>query len=550
MPIDVLYEVFQYVEPQTLMNLCRATKALRNILTRRSARSIWQRSLASVHGLPSTPDAMTEPAYVDLIWGRGCMFCGSLSNVTTSWYMRVRYCEECAREKYSYRPNHLEFPVLYQMLYIVSTDASKAAILPYIRVPCSQRGRRRSKKMYALHMMQNFEQELRLHQEGTYEAGGEWEKAATDWYEEKKQAFKLHKKHARLCEQWIAHRQADRLSDLERRRDIRQRAIEERLTGVGWGDELKRLPSGALAKRKSVRTVVPLNDKDWLSMRDNLVSFMVEAQEMRFAKEDRLYDLLETVYRDFCRSKTFRDVLPGIGDLATAPPITDLLNETPSADELCAEEVLDTLSTIPRSFFDAWQARCEQELIALLQEHLWKDPAIWLLFGINTVVTSETLRLASIVFRTRHGSSGIFYPDILAMSNYDEKERRQPWSTDLVVIDAEKIRQACYVVKLTTWDPRTTRIRDMDLLDPWFYHPADPRDEHGMRVVYPWRYKARMGSDGRQLAWLSLPETIMARHRVCSDEWTVQFSDGDALCAHCDSRFEESKELYDHLRDA
>ncbi|KAI5900818.1 uncharacterized protein SCHCODRAFT_02662278 [Schizophyllum commune H4-8] len=72
MPLDIIMEILSHATPEALLVLSRSTKFLRSTLMSRSAISVWRGSLDSVGDLPPKPDSMTEPQYVDLIWGTGC----------------------------------------------------------------------------------------------------------------------------------------------------------------------------------------------------------------------------------------------------------------------------------------------------------------------------------------------------------------------------------------------------------------------------------------------------------------------------------------------
>ena len=97
MPLDILYEVssviyrdasqhlspafdtvpqiFGHLHPHDLLRLSRATKALRDILLRRSAKSVWKEALAQVEGLPACPSDVTEPQWASLAFAPYCHVC-------------------------------------------------------------------------------------------------------------------------------------------------------------------------------------------------------------------------------------------------------------------------------------------------------------------------------------------------------------------------------------------------------------------------------------------------------------------------------------------
>ena len=89
MPLDILYEVsdsplitamtlwndaqiFGHLRPYDLLRLARTTKALRNILLRRSAKSVWKDALANIEGLPVCPDDLNEPQFASLAFDPFC----------------------------------------------------------------------------------------------------------------------------------------------------------------------------------------------------------------------------------------------------------------------------------------------------------------------------------------------------------------------------------------------------------------------------------------------------------------------------------------------
>ena len=100
-----------------VLNLARTTKALRAILMRKSSSDIWQAALANAADLPPFPEGeLTEPQWVDLLYGKSCQvcpvselvlaytqrlkyqFCGRTNSTNTQtygWEARVRGCFKC-----------------------------------------------------------------------------------------------------------------------------------------------------------------------------------------------------------------------------------------------------------------------------------------------------------------------------------------------------------------------------------------------------------------------------------------------------------------------
>ncbi|KAF9075683.1 hypothetical protein BDP27DRAFT_1414865 [Rhodocollybia butyracea] len=62
-PLDVILEIFCFLEPDDLLRLVRTTKRIRSILMNKSSESIWRAARENVNGLPIPPDDLNEPQY-------------------------------------------------------------------------------------------------------------------------------------------------------------------------------------------------------------------------------------------------------------------------------------------------------------------------------------------------------------------------------------------------------------------------------------------------------------------------------------------------------
>lgn len=73
MPLDVLFEIFELVLPMDLLHLARTSKALRNLLLRRSAISIWRAAFLNLPlAPPPRPEELTEPRWASLLFETDC----------------------------------------------------------------------------------------------------------------------------------------------------------------------------------------------------------------------------------------------------------------------------------------------------------------------------------------------------------------------------------------------------------------------------------------------------------------------------------------------
>lgn len=76
MPLDILFEVFAHLLPLDILHLARTSKALRNILMRRSAVCIWRSAFSNRSRLPlpppPRPEDVTEPQWASLLFDTHC----------------------------------------------------------------------------------------------------------------------------------------------------------------------------------------------------------------------------------------------------------------------------------------------------------------------------------------------------------------------------------------------------------------------------------------------------------------------------------------------
>ncbi|KAJ3836315.1 hypothetical protein EV361DRAFT_806158 [Lentinula raphanica] len=72
MPLDVVLEIFCYLEPRDLLWLACTTKDLRAILMSKSSVNIWRTTLRNVEGLPPCPADLNEPQFANLLFEPYC----------------------------------------------------------------------------------------------------------------------------------------------------------------------------------------------------------------------------------------------------------------------------------------------------------------------------------------------------------------------------------------------------------------------------------------------------------------------------------------------
>ncbi|KAG9002425.1 hypothetical protein FRB94_003944 [Tulasnella sp. JGI-2019a] len=87
LPLDIVYEIFRWLEPLDLLQLARSTRALRNHLMSKASSNLWKASrLNVIGGTPECPEYLSEPAFARLLFAEECF---------------MRCCSKCLHSSFS-----------------------------------------------------------------------------------------------------------------------------------------------------------------------------------------------------------------------------------------------------------------------------------------------------------------------------------------------------------------------------------------------------------------------------------------------------------------
>ncbi|KAF9037670.1 hypothetical protein BJ165DRAFT_1532319 [Panaeolus papilionaceus] len=100
LPFDIQFEIFGLLAPTDILSLGRCSRKLRDFVRGPSFKCIWAKSRSNTFPtLPECPDDMTEPAYAELVFGKGCLICEKANLRLTQryhiWEARTRLCPQC-----------------------------------------------------------------------------------------------------------------------------------------------------------------------------------------------------------------------------------------------------------------------------------------------------------------------------------------------------------------------------------------------------------------------------------------------------------------------
>ncbi|KAL0579881.1 hypothetical protein V5O48_002128 [Marasmius crinis-equi] len=347
--------------------------------------SVWKAARSNVEGLPDIPDDMSEPAYAHLCFDTQCHHCDSKA-FHLLWHDRTKCCKTCIENEINYTLEHVVLDPLgvYEDMRLFHNWTSSRFwnIVLYrgdvvgpdeIRLASEFVCSRSSRSLL-----------YRQYRENEHDA---------TWIESKIAEGKARHEHAKEMENWWQRKMKDHESELASRRKAREDAILQRLTGLGWKEEInKQREQNGLSifdKFRLGTQAKKLTEKDWNDLRPRL------EEALQGAKERRLESELKAKWKD--RYVTFKTLLqaeldkspvntlrPSVFDIAVLPQFQEKLF-LPIEHELTPDDMSDLFAQIPQ-IIDQWVQAREADFVNLLKQEGVAD------------ATPDTLRCAATIF--------------------------------------------------------------------------------------------------------------------------------------------------------
>ncbi|KAJ7707705.1 hypothetical protein B0H17DRAFT_1033682 [Mycena rosella] len=496
-PLDVLFEIFGHLNPMDLLNLARTTKEIRGILMLISY---------SIPGLPPLPFDLSEPQYANLAFAGHCHKCFAIPVQTVIWSARTRMCKKCLKENF-------ETPE-----YVASvTKLDLATVLELVPSFEDNRSGRRNRwrkfSFYSIDVATKLGEEC-----DDFLVRGVLQRndpAFLKWRDQKAKEAEEVNEHADLCVTWAVNRTDERSQELDDARRLRREAIVERLTALGWGEEIPFLGHEFNA-HKLVRQPKELTNRIWKNIEAPLVELLTSLKRMRLElarqrilRERRL--LAVQVYHKFCDTfhltEPFRAVIEG----------TPIEPEEKVTDESFAEAISQVSP-------EEWKRCKDKELVEIMKKDLPNS-------------TEADLELATAFFTcVPYGSpEPIGYPRILVTTSATTLGYPRPsadqalklllqndvWNGDgLIQFHERAFRVVRSVLLACGLDPDVTTATEMDEIDPILECLNCTNETHG-RLVMRWLQTAGH-SCGEQATWQCLTPEDELRVKVRERE---KFSD-------------------------
>ncbi|KAK0226486.1 hypothetical protein IW262DRAFT_1431493 [Armillaria fumosa] len=450
-PVDILFEIFSKLDPLDLLRLSRTTKDLRALLLQRSSTFVWKRARQNIEGLPPLPEDLSELKFAHLAFDKYCDVSYFISYTylfalhTIQWEPRTKFCRKCLTKSTLYTGGAPEHVASFVPSYDFSPSSSHR--FDHYYVPA----------ITAL----------------LEESGSLSDEIRDAWALRKRDAFKTLQIHARLCDDWSDSRVEDRSNELD---DLRARRLEqviERLTTLGWGEELQdeRLID-ELAWHKLVRPSQPrlLTERAWSTMSDTLISIVKQHKNARLSSVvGTRMDEFRAAYSATTCDVPLLPIYPKAMDVAVLEPFSTLLFAAP-LDQDITESVTAALAKLP-IVADKWREtqNCSLQALMLkaglepnlnLATSFFKCNLCHYLFQYPYVLAHHCLSL--------YPHNSLFDPDNwknYAVTHLLQCERGPIWSASQYTVDGEAFKRVQSIIQACGLNPETATREDMGSLN-------------------------------------------------------------------------------------
>ncbi|KAJ3852827.1 hypothetical protein EV368DRAFT_82141 [Lentinula lateritia] len=500
-PLDVIFEIFCYLDPGDLLRLARTSKDLRGMLMSKASEAICQRAArANVEGLPPCPDDLNEPQYARLLYDAYCYICnhkGRCENVL--WTFRARVCKNCVA---------VVLP-LYDDKYLDKQPAEyrNSGILPSERRPELWRATNGP-----LGIKRSMKHSIRL---AIVRSG--FVKSGT-----------------------AAGHKGGEIGWREETEHIEKRGTHEQLY---------------LEYVKIVNQTRKLTEQGWVNIKDGLVELLSEHRKNRLETAKLCvmrarYELLSEKYRQICSKSDCREPYSALGDILTAKVFETLIWDTPVEKVIHFPAKLS--EHLPR-IIDKWRTAKIQDLLKLVQKSKQS----------KTLPAVSDLHLATTIFECTECKTAMHYPQMFyhecclqhQSPNKISHERMEmfrknyfgylgygPWMIRTLVLSdqwppvMEKLLKACSL------DPTTTTVHELRSVNPPI-ECVTCSSNYRRTVCLWWRHAFSDNHQSHNLKFNTLSKYKQATQRAMHTSGQL---DDQICCAHCNQEVRKSQ-LRNHL---
>ncbi|KAF8880526.1 hypothetical protein BD779DRAFT_1548692 [Infundibulicybe gibba] len=385
MPLEIFCTIGELLGPAELLALAQTCKGYRWILLHKNHHYIWERSLAAVEGLPTTPAHLAPLEYAFLAFGRRCFSCSARTYGQPLWLLNAAYCSRMAC-----RPQQLQ-------LSSFSTNVAVRTLVKAGIYPATNRGYGHQNPIYASdlaalrsewepfldsckvlslsHIADEVALTLRrleIIAEGNPALDSRVHNPQPEvcklkstvthedvrqWFEERKRRVSTLQEHATACATWYERMTQKRIAERARAKRSMQVLLLLHARTLGYGGVILACGEDEIIKSsvalRQVHPAASFKTGCMAKVKHRFVKELWEIQEAMYStRHHTVYTTWITFINKLARKANLYLILPGAADLFLDPAIEEQLKLPP-------EVIITPEMLLPAfmEFGDSWAIR-------------------------------------------------------------------------------------------------------------------------------------------------------------------------------------------------
>ncbi|KAF9015810.1 hypothetical protein BDZ89DRAFT_1076165 [Hymenopellis radicata] len=499
-PLDVLFEIFSYLEPLDLLRLGRTTKDLRALLMSKSSAFVWERARLAMKNLPPFLDDLTEPQYANLLFDSSCHECGKHTINTVQWEARLRLCKHCLQDGSIMTADEdylVDLSSRYRDLMLVTPKyilTGQRLTLIYFHLPAYRR----------------LAEECSSMNDQSFQV----------WISNKGGEYSALVQGCRAYQRWSSLKKYGRNSELRSLRRERMTSIIHRLEADGWSDELRDFDTlMTLEKHKLVRQSKALTERIWTNICPTLTKVVSDARTAILTRKintaiSRRVASLQELCKPLLAKMSEREASPSASMIPRLEPFFSLIKNTPFELDITTADFSEALESLPDTCA-LWRRQRDADLkkILLKNDH------------------SDNLALAMNTFTCKSSSC-------LALSNTGLNTSVNVWDPQSITTVTGRLREDFEdIIRMCGLDPAVATAEDMDAVQAFFIEAEgacsrvrvmDWRGAMGYVKEHP-ATRVKRVSDAHLISRAQILNAFDLAAELNSEFRTESF-----VCVHCD----------------
>ncbi|TFK76191.1 hypothetical protein BDN72DRAFT_891282 [Pluteus cervinus] len=451
-PLDILFEIFQRLEPLDLLHVSYTCKVLHSTLVTRAAAFVWRMAYRNVFPTPPVcPDDVNLMHYANFLYGHHCQFCGSKRGSAVSNDLIIRACAPCVRERF-------EAPITKDEVNLATNVIPGGIVLPKGNIT-----------RYCKEDMRFVREAMKVNISNP---------EFKSWYDARMTYVSNRRQYGRYVRRWRqdeASRKAMSLAEIRKRRVD---AITSRLREIGYGSHIG-LVGWAYHQHPYVVQAKELTDSAWNKIKPRLVEFLDAEKSVRLERHRRSIlssriTSLDAYLRDIRWSLPPNIILPDVADYASMEPVKSLIFDTP-VDIFLPIQTFDQLRSELLPLGLRWREKNDELLTKLLPKNLrpargrgtpWKAPLDLAVTFFRCAWCDEPITYPRALVHaclTRRRAT----PSMLKENEFLDANFSEPWNYGgkQLAFDHQTHNIAVGVITALGEDPMQVKPEQLDVLD-------------------------------------------------------------------------------------